>query len=111
MDIQLSRDADMVVCQIYKEYLKRIESGTPKADAKIFKDVDGFIKTYFPNMDKMDFVDILSELRQTLNLRIYVNASFQLSNEAIIYMENRFKNGTKQILDWLGKIKGIIPFV
>ena len=49
MDIQLSRDADMIVCQIYKEYLKRIESGTPKADAKIFKDVDGFIKTYFPN--------------------------------------------------------------
>lgn len=40
----------------------------------------------------------------------FIYDGFCLNDEAIIYMENRFKNGASEVLDWLGKVRSAIPF-
>lgn len=99
----LTKDADKIICCIYKEYLERRKSGRSKSDAKEFEaNFYQNIKS-ISNWDSDDISDTLHELKNVGFLKMYITGDFSLNNEAIVYMENRFKNGLAELTDFISK--------
>lgn len=108
MDVQLTKDADKTLCEIYAAYLNRRSTGDPKRVAKDFPDEDQFPD---PDWTTPDGQESLEELKRAGMIRRYIYGGFCLEDSAIIYMENRFQKGASEVLDWLEKIKSAVPFL
>ena len=93
MEIQLTKDADKLICLIYNDYLNKREAGMSKSSAKAYA-------------ERAD----LRELKSAGLVRSYSYSGFALSDNGIVYMEKRFPRGISQVLDWLAKIKSAVPF-
>lgn len=101
--MELTKDADKVICSAYKKFLERRKSGESKSNAKCFdQNFYKDIKT-LASWDEQDVLDTLIELKRANFVKLYVRGSFQLNDDAIIYMENRFKNGLTDVTDFLAK--------
>ena len=111
MVISLTKDADKLICLIYKEFLSRRSHGTSKSQAKDFGNPTEWPKSFLSEFSADDMGDTLAELKQSGIIKLYINNGFQLEDFGIIYMEQRFPNGVAQVLDWIGKFKSVIPFV
>lgn len=98
MNIELTRDAKKAAAKIYKEYLNRIDNGLTKSEAKIFSDSD--MEMLFKNED---FDDIKSELVSTFSMKTNILEDITLSSSFISFMENRFKNGIKDVVGFLSQ--------
>lgn len=110
MSVELTKDADKMICQIYAAYMRRRTDGVPKRAAKDFADQNTWPAEYAKEWNSEDGSESLAELKRAGLIKLYLYGGFSLNDEAIIYMENRFKNGVSEVLDWLGKIKSAIPF-
>lgn len=99
----MTKDADKLLCCIYKIYLERRKSGMSKSDSKEFQ--DDFYKSdnHLSSWSDDDISDTLEELKKNNHVRLFIDGSFTLENNAIIYMENRFKNGLTEVLEILSK--------
>lgn len=113
--VQLTKEADALLCLLYKSYLEKRENGLSKAHAKHFGSSLDIQASLVTKMSPEDTDETCWELGRLGMLNIqeaddiaYFNI---LTDQAIIYMENRFKGKVSEVLDYLGKIKGIIPFV
>ena len=103
MDIALTKDAQKMVAVLYKDYLERRESGETKAQAKTF---DGDCPArLFPDDPKADSMETFRELNRKFSMKCYLNGSFVLNDDIIIFMENRFRNGLKDI------VNALAPFI
>lgn len=111
MSVELTKDADKMICEIYTAYTKRRSDGMPKRVAKDFADQKNWPSEYSEIWTSKDGLESLSELKRAGLVKLYIYGGFFLNDGAIIYMENRFKNGASEVLEWLGKIKDSIPFV
>lgn len=99
----LTKDADKIICCIYKEYLERRKSGSPKSEAKEFEaNFYQDIKS-IANWDCNDISDTLHELQNAGFLKVYITNDFSMNDETIVYMENRFKNGLAELTDFISK--------
>ena len=101
--MELTKDADKMICCIYKTFLQRRKSNIPKSSARRFD------RNYF-NIDKIlsswldeDISDTLLELGRSGIVKIYIGGNFDLTDFGIIYMENRFKNGFNEVTDFISK--------
>lgn len=105
---QLTKDADKIICCIYKEYLERRKSGISKSKAKEFSD------SFYKNVQTLskwsdeDISDTLQELHDKAYIKRNIFEEFVLLDSAVIYMENRFKNGLDGVMDFISKIP-LIP--
>ena len=111
MDIKLTKDADALICLIYKEYLDRRKAGFDKRKAKDFFYREQWPDEFIGKGSLSDFLDTLRELQNIGFIRRTMGGGFYLEDAGIVYMEQRFPNGAAQVLDWLAKIKSAIPFV
>lgn len=111
MEVRLTKDADKQICLIYKEYLFRIKDGATKRQAKDFSDQTKWPESFLDEFSKADFSETMMELKNAGLIKRYIYGGFMLEDNAVIYMENRFPNGASQVLDWIAKIKNLIPFV
>ena len=107
-NIQLSKDADYLICLIYKRYIEIRDNGISKSDAKTIGDSHDVHKNIVPEWSFEDTDDTCRELinKGLLDNRIYVDdicGYMSLSDDGIVYMENRFKNGLKEITDFIAK--------
>lgn len=102
--MQLSKDADKLICCIYREYLEKRKSGSSKANAKEFD--SNFYKSIkdISKWDSSDVSDTLSELKNAGFIKRYITGNFSLNDTSIIYMENRFKNGLTELTDFIAKL-------
>lgn len=100
MNIKLTKDADKALCLIYKEYLIKCDT-LSKSISKEFSndDLDNLLCDF--NSDDLD--DILNELKSAKLIKIYITGDISLETNGIVYMENRFKNGLKEITDFISK--------
>lgn len=101
--MELTRDAEKMICIIYKEYLTRRKNGVPKNQAKQFNDFETWSKDLFPNELTEDVKATSCEMCKAFGIRMYMNCGFILNDAAIIYMENRFKNGISEVLSFLAQ--------
>lgn len=107
-NIQLSKDADYLICLIYKRYIEMRDNGISKSDAKTIGDSHDAHENIVPEWSFEDTDDTCRELinKGLLDNRIYVDdicGYMSLSDDGIVYMENRFKNGLKEITDFIAK--------
>lgn len=100
---ELTKDADKVICCIYKEYLEKRKSGMSKSEAKEFN--GNFYRNIKPlsKWNSADISDTLQELHKKELIKKNVIGDFILLDSAIIYMENRFKKGLEEITDFISK--------
>ena len=101
--MQVTKDADKLVCNIYKTYLSRRNNGLTKSEAKSF-DSDFYIE--IPSLSSWSEDDIdetLNELKRAGFIKKYIYGDFQIQDDFIIYMENRFKNGLTEITDFISR--------
>lgn len=112
--MELTRDADALLSVMYKEYLLRKKNGTPKLQAKIFGGAAYLQETLAPKLSVEDVAETCRELgRAEFLSNNYADDTVsicQLTDKAIIHMENRFKNGLDEVLSYLEKIKSILFF-
>lgn len=111
-EVRLTKDSDALISALYKEYLQKRENGTPKGEAKWFGGASHIQETIVPNWIIGDVEETLWELERagmllcqpasnTINMTI-------LSDDGIIYMESRFKDGLSSVLDHIEQIKSIL---
>lgn len=114
-EIQLTKDADAMICVLYKNYLQRRKSGESKRSAKHFQ---GSEEIHAELMPKWSFEDVDETCRE-LSRAGFLDCLFaddvteiaDLSDTAIIYMENRFKKNLSSLIDYIGCLKPLIPWI
>lgn len=103
MNIELTKDTDKILCTLYKTYLERIKSGISKNDAIEFEESSILQKQLFTNISVEDLDFSLIELYKANLIKLDITGCSMLAPSAIIYMENRFKNGLSEVIDFISK--------
>ena len=103
MQVELTKDSEKFLVDLYKVYLDRRKACQSKQEARRFE--DGFFDTEkpFSKMHPNDVTDARLELGQTGLLVNYIGGDCELTNPAIIYLENRFKNNLADVLSFLSQ--------
>ena len=99
MAIRLTRDADYMVCSLYKEYLSRVKNGSSKSKAKCF--IKSEINSLVPKVNSDDVGDLAEELKSKGLLSKDILDNVEFTSDGIIYMENRFLNKADKVLEYL----------
>ncbi len=114
MNINLTKDSDVLICLLYKQYCQKRKNGLPKLDARTFCSSDVIQKTIAPKWTFDDVDETCRELSRAglLNCEYANNVVIDswLSDTGIIYMEKRFKNGLDEVLEYLTKIISLLPY-
>ena len=84
--MELTKDADKVLCVIYKEYLEKRKSGVDKSSAKCF--VFDFPDSKQVKMKHVDISETVCELSRLDMVTLYIDGGYKLTDAAIVYMEN-----------------------
>lgn len=77
--MELTRDAEKMICIIYKEYLTRRKNGVPKNQAKQFNDFETWSKDLFPNELTEDVKATSCEMCKAFGIRMYIFISISMS--------------------------------
>ena len=105
---ELTKDADKLICCIYKEYPERRKSGMSKSQSKEFNGNFYLNVKALSKWNSSDVSDTLQELHSNGLIKKNVIGDFYLLDSAITYMEKRFKNGLSEVMDFISKFP--IPF-
>ncbi len=101
--MELTKDADKMICCIYKTFLQQRKNGISKAAAREFKENYFSTNKNFSSWVEEDLEETLLELGRAGLVKIYIGGNFELTDVGIIYMESRFKNGLVEITDFITK--------
>lgn len=99
----MTKSADKLLCVIYRDYLSRIKLGQSMSDANRFTTDYFETETYSVSKNNDDIIQLKTELRKADLLKVSVSGNANLTPYGIEYMENRFKNGLAEVLDFLSK--------
>lgn len=100
----MTKDAEKFLCICYHDYLDKIEAGSSKTEANFFSKNYRTENSRFSSWHEDDFSSTRRELTQLGFVKSSVIGSFELTPTAIEYMENRFKNGIKELADFISKL-------
>lgn len=104
----LTRDGDKLICCLYKMYLEARRNGVDKPDARQFEDGFWNQSGFLIKMPEEDAKDTVFELERAGLVEMYTDGGFKLTDAAIVYMEQRFANGVKDVLDYIATIKSAL---
>lgn len=111
MDSALTKDAEKMLAQIYKTYLERRKDGVQKSKAKDFTVLESWPPEYAEEWCSADANETMNELRRIGFIKKGLDRKFVLCDEAIVYMEGRFKRGLSDVTDFLSKLFSAFPFL
>lgn len=103
MSVEITKDAEKMLVALYNAFLDRRRNGLSKRDARRFADEYFIHEKPFSSMNPADVTDTRMELWQCNLLKIYIGGDCELSDSAIVYLENRFKNGLTDVLSFLAQ--------
>lgn len=108
-DIKLSKANDFLMCTLYKNFLERAENGYSKSEARWLGSSDEIQENLLTNWSKDDVSTTCWELHSKGLLKCSAadNIAYTtyLTDEGIIYMENRLGNKIDKIIDYISKLK------
>lgn len=104
MDITLTKLADKFLCSAYKIFLERRKQNQSLQNAKRFKNTIEEREPFILEFNSDDVPDILRELSSHKLIKVWIGGSFVLETQGIVYMEKRFKNGLKEVTDFIAKL-------
>lgn len=102
MELNFTKDAQKLVAAAYKEYLEKRKNGVNKANAKFFTPEELHTK-YFKDFAFKDYKETVAEVCRAFKCSMHMDGGFVLNDCAIVYMENRFKNGVVDVLSFLAQ--------
>lgn len=112
MSYSLTNDSDYLLCVLYRHYKDRRKNGISKNKAKFFGGSEYIFNNLLPEWTFEDVDETCRELSRAglLNCKYADNVVWtaSLSDDAIIYMENRFKNGISEVIDNIARLKSLI---
>ena len=100
---ELTKDSDFLACCIYREYCRRRKDGIPKRQANYF---ESDFKANEPKLSKWlqdDYLYTIGELKRAGFVKSYLYGNFAITDQFVIYMENRFKKGLIEVTDFIAK--------
>lgn len=100
----MTKDAEKLICICYHDYLSKIKAGSSKTEAKRFSQNYQNENSHFSSWHKDDFSSTRDELCKLGFLKVWISGSFELTPNAIEYMENRFKNNLKEITKFISQL-------
>jgi hypothetical protein len=113
LEIQLTRDSDALICLLYKQYCQKRKDGLSKAQAKRFGSSMDIHQSIALKWTAEDVDETCRELDRVSLLECFyadgIAYETYLSDTGIIYMESRFKDGLVSVLEYLVKIRSILP--
>lgn len=105
--ITLSNDNDFLICVLYKEFIKKRKNGVSKSVARWLGSSDEIQENLMSNWSKEDVATACWELHSKGLLQCSpgddIAYTTYLTDEGIIYMENRFSDKIEKILDYISK--------
>ena len=105
--MELTKDADKLICIFYKSYLEKRKAGSSKTLARNLGSSHYIHQTLCPSWIFEDVDDTCRELSRSglLDCLWANNVAYQvfLSDSGIFYMENRFKNDLVELTDFISK--------
>ncbi len=102
--IELTKDADKMLCCLYKEYLQRIKYGNSKSSSRFFKMEYTKSDSILSQWHHDDVCATRNELKNNGLLKVQISGNFELTDNAISYMENRFKSGIAEVTKHLANL-------
>lgn len=99
----LTKDADKLVCSMYKLYLEKRKSGVDKLNSRHFSFAEIRSLEALRSYSDFDLKDTIAELKRANFGTMYLDGGFQANEQFVIYMENRFKNGFNEVVDFVSK--------
>jgi len=114
VEVELTKDAEYMLCAIYKSYKEKRKNGISKSEAKCTGGAGNIHSNLMPEWSFADVDETCRELSRAGFLAcLYAdNVTYyaDLTDKAVIYMENRFINGLTGVLEYMAKIKQAILF-
>lgn len=112
-EIKLTKDADALVCVLYKTYLQRRKDGKTKREAR---DMGSSATVHEQLLPKWQFEDVDDTCRE-LSCKGLIDCLYaddvawevSLSDDGICYMQKRFVNGLASVLPHLESLAAFIP--
>ncbi len=102
----MTKDAEKLLYLMYKRYLSRIKSGKDRASAKCFNGLED-ISELLPKENRESVLELCRELGRLhmLHNTYASNTVYRsvITDEAIEYMESRFKNGLKEFASFFSQ--------
>lgn len=115
MEINLTKDSDYLICSLYNSYLQKRSNGLSKIQSSSTGSSEKIQKEFFPKWTVDDVDATCRELDRAGLLDCFYADDMVyesiLSDKAIIYMEHRFERNVNTIMDYIVKIKSMIPFI
>lgn len=112
---ELTKDAKYLLAAAYSQYLKEIKLGASKSKAKNIGHAQVIKDNLMTDWQFEDVSEICFQLKRAgfFNTTSASNIAFSnsLSDKALIYMENKFKNNLSAVLKSMKEIKDLIPFI
>ncbi len=113
-EVKLTRDADALICVLYKEYIQRRKKSIPKQKACDFGGSPNIHEKLMPKWSFEDVDETCRELSRAGLLKCLFADDIAyhavLTDSAIVYMENRFKDGFASLLHHLKELMALIPW-
>lgn len=111
-EIKLTKETDVMLVLMYKEYLNKRNSGSSIRSSRHFGGCTDIQSRVCPNasIEKIDFA-CQELIRNSLVDGLNGDGVFQtgfLTDDAIIYMESRFSNNLDNVLQFLSKAAGLL---
>lgn len=101
--MNITKDSEKVIYCIYKMYLESRKQGKSKYDSRRFEEDFYLNDKDLSKWHDSDISDCMLELARNGYIKIYIGGNFELLDSTIVYMENRFKNGLKDVVDVISK--------
>lgn len=110
--VKLTKSADTLMCLMYKEYCQRRNSGSTIADACYMGDDSSIHMRLAPKWHLDDITDLCWYLKGKNLLDVYPGDDkandVSLSEDGILYMEQRFPDGVKTVVNALSHLAQVV---
>jgi len=108
MNAVLSREANKVLSELYDVYKARLNNNISRSNAMYFKSSEDVQKDYLPDMNLEDLDECCRELHRNGYMNnLYAEdtvVEIQLTDNAIVLMENKLKNAIINTINIISKI-------
>lgn len=111
----ISAEAQNLLKLLYALYMSRRAEGKGRVESNYFANCEEIQKSYLKNTRVDDVIDLCRELKKngciTYRTLDNIPSDISLTHEAIVYGEQTFKRNVSELLGWIDKIKGALPFL
>lgn len=114
INLEITHEAESLLKLLYVLYRSRREEGKGRLEASYIGSSDEIKQNYLNQMSFDDVSELCFELAEqgciTYSVGDDIASEICLTRKALVYCEQVFQRDTKNLIEWISSIKGILPF-